>query len=35
MTGVLAYCLDLLLQTFSKTGLDFNGPFNFKVGQAK
>jgi len=34
MAGVLAYCLELLLQTFSKTGLDFNGPFNFKVGRA-
>ena len=35
MAGVLAYCLDLLLHAFSKTGLDFTGPFNFKVGRAK
>ena len=32
---VLAYSSDLLLNAFSKIGLDFTGPFNIEIEQAK
>ena len=35
MADIPAYRFDLPLQAFSKTGLDFAGPFYIKVGRAK